>query len=605
MEENPNVQPGHAESANPAVITFLLDENGVFTLSEGSGLHKLGLKPGEVVGKSAYKLYKGYPELIKDLDRAYKGEHVTHEVTMDGDLLARSLFPVMEDGRVKQVIGVTFDITESRRAEQAMQKNEFRFRQLFNSASDAIFMVDNRTFIDCNPATLKIFDCTYDQIVGQTPYRFSPLRQRDGRPSEEAAIEKINGALNGKPQFFEWLHIRHDGTPFDAEVSLNRLDLEGKVYIQAIVRDISARKAAEQENKRLAMVANHTTNMVVVADAKGLVQWVNPAFTQVTGYTLEEMVGKSPGSVLQGKDTDPVVSKEISGLINTGKGFKNLEILNYTKDGKPYWASIEVQPILDENDNIIQFIAIQSDITERKLTQQALLERHEALLKINEELDRFVYSASHDLRAPIASLMGLVEVARMETNPENILPLLNMQKKSLMRMDHFIKDIVDYSRNTRLQVTPESIDFREMIDKAIEQLQFMDNVDKIRKDIEVEQSATFFTSATRLDIILNNLISNAIKYADLTKPECYIKIQVTANEKEAIIRIADNGEGIDEQSQSKIFDMFYRASEKKSGSGLGLYIVKEATDKIGGTIKVNSKLFESSEFTMKIPNMLK
>src|SRR5882672_7985287 len=173
---------------------------------------------------------------------------------------------------------------ELRKLDEIDQKNEFRFRTLFNSASDAIFTMDNRTFIDCNESTLRIFQCTREQIVGQTPYRFSPMMQPDGRSSEDSAMEKINAALNGQPQFFEWRHIRYDGTPFDAEVSLNRVDVEGEVTIQAIVRDVSRRKKAEEENRRLALVANTTTNMVIVANGAGETIWVNPAFTRITGF---------------------------------------------------------------------------------------------------------------------------------------------------------------------------------------------------------------------------------------------------------------------------------------------------------------------------------
>src|SRR5215204_7652798 len=172
---------------------------------------------------------------------------------------------------------ISFNDSEAlQKAADIIRKSEFRLRMLFNSAHDAIFTMDNKTFVDCNPATLRIFQCEKNQIVGQTPYRFSPEFQPDGRTSEEAAMEKINAALSGKPQFFEWRHIRYDGTPFEAEVSLNRLDLEGEVQIQAIVRDVSERKRSEEENRRLALVANTTTNMVVLTDGSGKIEWINP-----------------------------------------------------------------------------------------------------------------------------------------------------------------------------------------------------------------------------------------------------------------------------------------------------------------------------------------
>jgi signal transduction histidine kinase len=288
--------------------------------------------------------------------------------------------------------------------------------------------------------------------------------------------------------------------------------------------------------------------------------------------------------------------------LKAGKGFKDIELINYTKGGKPYWTSFEVQPIRDKAGKIIQFVAIQTDISERKAHQQALLDRNEELSKLNAELDRFVYSASHDLRAPIASLLGLIEVAKMEKNLNNMSSLLDMQKKSLQRLDHFIKDIVDHSRNTRLLVESELINFESIINGAFEQFQFMENAERVRKIISVELDGPFYTSPSRLEIILNNLISNALKYSDFNKPDPFVEVHVKANSEKAILLVKDNGEGIPDEGKPKIFDMFYRASSKGMGSGLGLYIVKEALLKIDGTIQVSSTLGKGTEFVIEIPN---
>ena len=590
--------------AQEPVVTFLVDSSGIITLAGDFDVSRLGLAHKVQSGNSIFELYEDTPQVIHAIQQALHGEHVNLETSVNGFTFANSYSPLFDiKGNVMRVIGVSFNITESKKTEDILRKSEFRLRTLFNSASDAIFTMDNKTFIDCNDATLRIFQCRRDQIVGQTPYRFSPAIQPDGRSSEESAMEKINAVLQGRPQFFEWKHIRYDGTAFDAEVSLNRLDLDDEVFIQAMVRDVSERKRAEEENRLLAMVANTTTNMVVIADGEGKIEWINPEFTRTTGYSLEEVVGRKTGSFLRGLETDDKVAAFMDEKMRSGQGFKDVEIVNYSKEGRPYWVSIEVQPIHDRAGNVLQFIALETDISERKATQQMLLDRNEELIKTNAELDRFVYSASHDLRAPIASLLGLIEVARLEKDRNNIVELLEMQQKSLLRLDRFIRDIVDHSRNTRMDVNSDPINFENLVHSVFEQLQFMDNVNKIEKRITIKQQGDFFTSATRLDILFNNLISNAIKYADLRKSDPFLEVLIAAGPKEAEIRIRDNGEGIPSDSVSKIFDMFFRASRRGTGSGLGLYIVREAIQKIKGTIDVKSELGKGTEFVVVIPNL--
>jgi signal transduction histidine kinase/ligand-binding sensor domain-containing protein len=229
--------------------------------------------------------------------------------------------------------------------------------------------------------------------------------------------------------------------------------------------------------------------------------------------------------------------------------------------------------------------------------------RNAELKKLNEELDRFVYSASHDLRAPLSSVLGLVEIARLETTIEAKQKCLNMINESVLKLDGFINDIIDYSRNQRIDIKPKMVDLEHEVNEALNELRYLDKENLIEKIIEIDGQTEFITDARRLNIVLKNIISNAIRYHDLEQQNPYIKINVQSNTNMATISIADNGIGIEHSHLENIFKMFYRADESSKGSGLGLYIVKETIDKMGGKIEVESQLNFGTTFTIKIPSM--
>lgn len=223
------------------------------------------------------------------------------------------------------------------------------------------------------------------------------------------------------------------------------------------------------------------------------------------------------------------------------------------------------------------------------------------LQKVNSELDKFVYSASHDLRAPLASVLGLVNVAKLDPSQENRENYLNLIERSIKKLDGFISDIINFSRNARLEVIYAQVDFEKIVNEIMEDLKYLDEDGRITRKISTIGSGRFFTDTVRLKIILSNLISNSIKYYNPHAKSPFIDIKIKYDSNVAIIKVIDNGLGITEEHLPNIFKMFYRANENAKGSGIGLYIVKETIDKIKGTIAVKSKVGEGTEFEITIP----
>ena len=243
---------------------------------------------------------------------------------------------------------------------------------------------------------------------------------------------------------------------------------------------------------------------------------------------------------------------------------------------------------------------LNEEIVMRKATEEKMKLSNRQLRKANAELDNFVYSVSHDLRAPIASVLGLINLSIKENNIAQIHKYMELIAKSAKQQDSFIKDILDLSRNARLEIAHESIEFNEMISEVFEQFQYYNTEKSVVKEINIQQNNLFHSDKKRLKVILNNLISNAIRYSNGNKP--VIKINIDVDDVTAHIRIEDNGKGIAKEHQKNVFKMFYRATDDNAGSGLGLYIVKETVEKLRGAVTIESEENSGTIVCLEIPN---
>ncbi len=220
------------------------------------------------------------------------------------------------------------------------------------------------------------------------------------------------------------------------------------------------------------------------------------------------------------------------------------------------------------------------------------------LKKMNADLDSFFYSTSHDLRAPISSILGLTHLASMETKDKTMIQYFSMIEARIKKLDEVIGDILNYSKSSKLEIKKEEIDFNQLLEEIRSDVKFSETATKIRPVYEASEKNIVKTDASQLRIILSNLISNAIKYHDLSRDDPYIKVTFSKQGPEVSISVSDNGKGIETEHLDKIFNMFYRASTDSEGSGLGLFIVKEAAAKINGEVTVQSEPGNGSTFTL-------
>lgn len=239
-------------------------------------------------------------------------------------------------------------------------------------------------------------------------------------------------------------------------------------------------------------------------------------------------------------------------------------------------------------------------ISDVRLAERKLQKQNKELETTNKELDRFVYSVSHDLASPLKSILGLINISRLESDPKNQLDYLSKMESSIKKLENFISEVLDYSRVNRVEVRPEVVRIKELCEEILHQLQVpghaVANVDF--SGLEVTEITS---DRLRTRIVLNNLISNAWKFRRPNETAHQIKLRSARHGNRVALEVSDNGEGIRPEYQSRIFEMFFRGNQKQSGSGLGLYIAKEAVDKMGGSISVQSTYGEGTTFVVEIP----
>jgi len=404
-------------------------------------------------------------------------------------------------------------------------------------------------------------------------------------------------AMGGTGVLEEQKFVRKDGKVIYVETTTLPFTFQGGSCFQIIFRDVTERKLTEERTKKnetlLAQLFQNVPMAVVLLTDSGKVEQVNKGFEEMFGFTLAELKGRSINDFIvpeelthEGVDLNNLITNHRVISIETARRHRNGKLVDVILYG---------MPVMLEN-QAIGIYGVYVDITERKRVEEELKIR-------NGELDNFVYKVSHDLRAPLSSILGLVNLAKLPGNTDNPMDYIDIIGSKVEHLDHFISDVLSHSKNLKMEISIAKVDFNRIIQQTFSDLNYLDGTKEIIRSIKIE-GIDFYSDPWRISEILRNLISNAIKYRRLENVLSEINVKITIDNLRAEIIFSDNGIGISESSLSKIFEMFYRATEQSDGSGIGLYIVKNAVEKLGGQIYVASRVGQGTRFNIILPNRI-
>jgi PAS domain S-box-containing protein len=523
------------------------------------------------------------------------GQPLTYEPTLVHEGVERTLsvtkIPLVVEGKIVGVYSTGMDITEIAAAQRLIRQQAARLETILESITDAFLSLDrdwNLTYI--NREAERLLSLERSKWLGINLWKIFP--QGRGSMYHERGLEALETGNTVQFEVFVqnmncWLEVKMFPSP------------EGLAIYFA---DITQRVEVDKQLKLLALVVQETVNGVIITDAAGRVEWVNAGFTRDTGYSLADMLGRKPGQVLQGPETDPAATRRFQERLPLHKPF-SITILNYKKTGQKLWLAMDVTPIFDDAGVLTQYIAIQQNINFRKEVEASQAKMTEELYRHNRDLQQFAYVISHNLRAPLANALGLAalltKVDRQSALYDTSLAHL---RESMGQADTVLKDLnlVLSIRDKQDQQTPERVALAEVCGQAVLNLDEPLQQCGGRAQIDVPAELAVRGNRAYLYSIFYNLLSNSIKYRAEARP-LLVEIACFYNEKGGItISFTDNGSGFDMfKAGSDVFQLYKRFHTNQRGRGIGLFLVKTHVEALGGKIEVTSGVDYGTRFLIQ------
>jgi PAS domain S-box-containing protein len=503
--------------------------------------------------------------------------------------------PITFEGKDAQLI-LANDITSRKQAEEKIKASEERYRLLIENMTEGVLYMDNEgKMVFANDQFFQMLD--YNKETFDKENFSSIILSKEG---QKIISEKNDLRQRGQSDTYEIQLVKNGGEAVWVLISGTPLvDGNGTIIGSlSIVTDINERKINEEKvaksEERYRHLIETMHEGVIYVDTSLAVEFANPRFYDMLGYPEAEVLGRTIFDFITDPEQQEAIKEHL--LRQEGPDTSQFEVQFNKKDGDAIWLLMSGNLIYEdeEHNEPTGAMATMADITSLKNTE-------EQLKAINQDLNTFVYKSSHDLKGPLSSIMGLTALANKEITDERALNYINMISQGAGRLDNILSDLLETIRIKEGEVILSEIEFEPIIDEVLHSLGHYENFGRLDIQTGIKLTDKFYADKKILTSVIQNLFENAIKYQDTAKEHSYVKLDISMENGYLWIIIKDNGLGIPEHAQDKIFNMFYRANLSSKGTGLGLYIVRSAIEKLGGRIEMKSEEGAGTEFYIKLP----
>ncbi len=506
-----------------------------------------------------------------------------------------------------RIIGTLQDITETKTLENELYRvkkdKEAVLQNLFNAYLS--YDVINDKVLFSNVAFKKLFEDTPLQNRSSEASFLSIISDED----KAGAYSLLRNLAKGVTACHNFrIRLNDGGYRWLESRMVPTLGQGGRlVRIELIANDITAYKKADTSANEIRTDLQKQLfgvgEVVLLLNDKLVLTYVSENVSRLLGYMPEDITGTALTDIVHPADLDQVTGF-YRNILAGNKDTNRIAFRFRSKAGDEVWCECVVHNMSD-NSLIGGIITRVRDVTFFKEQETQLISSLDDLKKVNANLEDFVSVVSHDLRAPLLSMKGILDLIELKDDGTHLADEMEYLRGSVNKLDSFIIDLLDYSRCTRSELKPQAVCLEDILNDTTNFLKFM-NPQQTPVEFKkyVKNGVLFHSDPKLLNIILNNLISNAIRYSNPTTDHPFVEVRINATDENAKIEVIDNGIGIAKEDQEKIFDMFYRVSADNNGTGIGLHLVKLAVEKLEGEIMIESEHNVGTKFSILIPNML-